>query len=168
MQFCIFIHILPEVSWNIHYETSVGCIKILFHRPCCNALTITACTAFLAHKIPTSRRRICGCHTGVDEGSSHIVCDAVSISKLLPTFRRSLLPPCPGLKQSKKCLLVSYIDALFMHFILFVHTLWLYHLHTQTNAHNLYKISNVNGHAARVIAPQGIIAMNQCAMNIML
>jgi len=32
MQFSTFIHISYVVSWNICYQTHVGCKKILFHR----------------------------------------------------------------------------------------------------------------------------------------
>jgi len=35
------------------------------------------CTSFLAYTIPTFRYRICGCHSGVDEGSRDIVRDIV-------------------------------------------------------------------------------------------
>ena len=44
---------------------------------------------------------------------SDIVCDIVSIIKLLHTFWRSLLPPYPGSKKSKKGLLMTYIAVLF-------------------------------------------------------
>jgi hypothetical protein len=105
-------------------------------------LTITACTSFLAYTIPTFRYGICGFHAGVDEGSRGIVRDIVWVSKLLQTFWRSLLPPCPGSEQSKKGLLMTYTDVLFcdiyiwnlalMHFIVFVHALTIItHLHQQ-------------------------------------
>jgi hypothetical protein len=44
--------------------------KILISQAALQCLTITACTSFLAYTIPAFRYRICGCHTGVGEGSS--------------------------------------------------------------------------------------------------
>lgn len=87
------------------------------------------------------------------KGPSDTVRDIVSVSKLLQTFWRSLLPPCPESQQSKKGLLMTYIDVLFSDMCLkfsmcACHSICscfdYNHPHTPANERNLHNISNTN------------------------